>query len=228
MLMTASMRNAPAAALMLITLAAACGPDAAAHAARSPADSVRADSVARARQDSINRTLPGYVVDSILPVEAQLRRFRAATGGPEVTGLVGASPSRDALVSRFVRALAAADTAELLAMVVSAREFADLIYPESPNVHPPYQQDPALAWRMIQSPSGSGLTRLIRRAGGIPVTLAGYRCDPTPGVQGHNRFWTNCTLRLVGAQGDTSTHRFFGNIVERAARFKVMSYRNEF
>src|SRR5688572_3108316 len=84
--------------------------------ARSPQDSVLADSIARARQDSINRRLPGYVVDSILPVEEELRRFRlavreqgASTGTDTndiVTALTSGSDSREALVRRFIKALA--------------------------------------------------------------------------------------------------------------------------
>jgi hypothetical protein len=45
---------------------AACGEG---HAAA--VDSARADSIALVRQDSINRAQPGYVVDSILPMEEQ-------------------------------------------------------------------------------------------------------------------------------------------------------------
>lgn len=186
------------------------------------------DSLARVRQDSINRTLPGYVIDSILPVEEQLRRFRASIGGTPVTSLQHGSPSRGALIDRFMRALVAGDSAVLRAMVVSPREFADLIYPESPNVRPPYQQDPALVWRTIQNPSESGFIRLVRRAGGVPVKLKSYRCDAKPVSEGVNRLWGNCVLTLVGKQGDTSTHRFFGSILERGGRFKFMSYKNEF
>lgn len=192
------------------------------------ADSARMDSLARARQDSINRTLPGYVVDSILPVAEQLRRFRLAIGGSPVTRLQHASRSRDALVQRFMRAVATSDSVALVQMVVNAREFADLVYPESPNTKPPYQQDPALTWRTIQNPSGTGYRRLLRRAGGMPINLVSYRCDPMPGQQGRNRFWTHCLLRLADAQGHQSTHRFFGNILERDGLFKFMSYANEF
>lgn len=187
-----------------------------------------ADSVARARQDSINRTLPGYVVDSILPVEEALRRFRRVVGGTPVTSLRHASRSRDDLVARFLRAVIARDSTALREMVIDAREFADIIYPESPNMRPPYRQDPALVWRTIQNPSASGLKRLVRRAGGIPVRLAEYQCQPTPERQGRNRFWRNCQLVLIGPRGDSSTHRFFGSIVERDGQFKFMSYRNEF
>src|SRR5688572_26727647 len=97
-------------------------------AATASADTVRADSIARARQDSINRAQPGYIVDSILPVEEELRRFREAVGGAGVTTLANGSPSRDALVRRLVQAVAKQDSADLRAMSVTAREFADLVY----------------------------------------------------------------------------------------------------
>src|SRR5512138_1154903 len=45
------------------------------------ADSTSADSIERARQDSINRSQPGYVVDSARPPEEDLRRFRDVLGG---------------------------------------------------------------------------------------------------------------------------------------------------
>ncbi len=191
-------------------------------------DSIARDSAARAQQDSINRTLPGYVIDSILPVEEMLRRFRAKIGGGPVAAFQRGSRSRDALVQRFVKAVVANDSVSLRAMQVNASEFAYLIYPESPNTKPPYTQDPALVWRSIQNPSESGFIRLVRRAGGVPVRLAGYECDPNAVRQGMNGFWANCRLRLVGAGGDTSTHRFFGTIVERGGQFKFMSYKNEF
>ena len=66
----------------------------------------RADSIARARQDSINRASPGYVIDSVLPVEEEIRRFRAAVGGATAAELQHASASRTELVERFVRDLA--------------------------------------------------------------------------------------------------------------------------
>ena len=195
---------------------------------RAATDSATADSIARARQDSINRARPDYVVDSILPVEEQLRRFRMAIGGDPLTRLQHASPSRDALVKRFMQAVAASDSTALVQMVVNAREFADLVYPESPNIKPPYQQDPALTWRTIQNPSGTGYRRLLRRAGGMPIILVSYQCDPQAGRQGRNRFWTHCMLQLKDEKGQTATHRFFGNILERDGQFKFMSYSNEF
>ena len=198
------------------------------HGSTVRADSVRADSIARARQDSINRASPGYVIDSVLPVEEELRRFRAAVGGAEVTELQHASPSRTALVRRFVRDLAARDSVDLMQAVISPREFADLIYPSSPNTHPPYRQSPGFVWMQIGGQSSSGLKRVLQRRGAAGAHLPRPHVLAKPDVQGANRLWTQCVVRLVSPAGDTTTQRLFGTIVERGGRFKFVSYANQF
>jgi len=221
--------NRTARCLLTTALAAlACAPNAEESARQAAVDSVRADSITRVRQDSINRASPGYVVDSILPVEEELRRFRVAIGGQPVTALAGASDSREALVRRFMKALAADDSVELRAMALRPREFADLVYPESPYTHSPYRQSPALVWSQIQNPSASGFTRLIRRLGKQPLQYLNHRCDPNPDRQGHNLIWTNCLIHLAGPNGETSNHRLFGSIIQRDGKFKIVSFRNEF
>ncbi len=191
-------------------------------------DSVRGDSIDRARQDSVHRAQPGYVIDSILPVEEELRRFRASVPGDSAVALVGGSRSREALVRRFVRALAANDSADLQAMAVRSREFADLYSPESPYTHEPYRQSPALAWSLIQNPSSSGLTRLVRRLGGKPLGYVSHRCEPTVGREGRNTRYKGCLVRITDGAGDTATKRYFGSIIERDGRYKFLSYTNQF
>jgi hypothetical protein len=213
---------------ILLATAGCTASDIRSETPRNSADSARADAIARARQDSINRAQPGYVVDSILPLEEELRRFRAALPGDSATALAGGSPSREALVRRFVRALAANDTADLQRMAVRGREFADLYYPESPYTRPPYRQSPALAWSLIQNPSTSGLTRLVRRLGGKSITYVGHRCDPKVVHEGRNVRYAGCLIRIVGEQGDTVTKRYFGSILERDGQFKFLSYTNQF
>jgi hypothetical protein len=196
----------------------------------------RADSLARARQDSINRTLPGYVVDSILPVEEELRRFRLAVSErgsmdgdrDPLNALTGASESREALVQRFIKALVESDSADLRAMHLSAREFADIVYPESPYTHPPYRQSPALVWNQITMPSSSGLTRLLRRVAGEPLRYVDHSCDEKPEPQGRNLIWMDCTVRTANSSGEESRRRLFGSIIEREGRFKFVSYSNAF
>lgn len=190
-------------------------------------DSVRADSLARVRQDSINRTLPGYVVDSILPVDEQLRRFRASIPGDSATHFAHASSSRDALVKRFGDALAASDSLAMRDMLITAREFADLFYPESQFTKPPLREAPAVVWMTIQNPSASGFRRLLRRVAGTSIRVAGYTCDPNPQHYGANTLW-NCQVKVPDLKGNVTLHRYFGSIVERHGEFKFLSYKNEF
>jgi hypothetical protein len=221
--------NSTALILFAAVLAVvACAPTKEQQARRIAADSARADSVNRARQDSMNRASPGYVVDSILPVEEEIRRFRVAIGGQTVSALGGGSGSRAALVRRFMKSLAANDSADLRAMVLNAREFVDLVYPESPYTHPPYRQSPALVWNQIQNPSASAYSRLVRRLGKQPLRYRDHGCDANPDRQGRNLIWTNCFVRLAGPNGDTTTHRLFGSIIQRDGEFKIVSYKNEF
>jgi hypothetical protein len=189
---------------------------------------MQADSIARAAQDSINRTLPGYVVDSILPIQEELRRFRLAAGGEAVAELRGGSRSRVSLIRRFVKAVAARDTADLKAMNIDAREFADLIYPESPYTRSPYRQSPTLVWDQIQNPNRAGLNRLVRRMGGRPLGYAGYSCEERPERQGRNVVWTGCLVQLADSSGEIVRRRLFGSIIERDSQFKIVSYTNEF
>lgn len=217
------------AAIALSSAVAACGPAGAeARMALAAADSARNDSIARARQDSINRAQPGYVVDSILPIDEEIRRFKAAVGGREVAALQDASPSRDALVRRIVADVANGDSLDLARAAITPREFIDLVYPTSPYTHAPYRQAPGLVWMSIANHSQSGYTRLVRRRGGVGLALASYACDERPEIQGENRLWSKCVLRLVGPERDTTTQRWFGTILERAGRFKLIGYANQF
>lgn len=215
--------------LSAIVIAGGCSPggDQQQLADATP-DSARADSIARARQDAINRATPGYVIDSILPIDEEVRRFRVAIGGHPTVTFQNGSNTREALVRRFVKALVARDSADLRAMLLSPREFADLVYPESPYTHPPYRQSPALVWNQIQNPSESGLTRLVRRLGGQPLRYDGYACEAKADLQGHNLIWTGCVLRLADQTGEIRANRLFGSIIERDGKFKFVSYANEF
>jgi len=213
-----------------LLLVAACGahesPAADSLAARD--DSVRADSLTDARQDSINRSTPGYVVDSLLPPEEEARRFRAAFPGDSATAFVGGEGNRHALVRRFIRSLAAADTNDLRKMVVKGREFVDIYYPGSQYANGPYHQPVGFAWRMIQNPSVAGFTKLVRRLAGHPMTFVLERCEPKVLREGKVDRHTGCLVRIVDERGDSVSKRLFGSIVSYEGRYKFLSYTNDF
>ena len=208
--------------LVLACVVCGCGEG---HAAA--ADSAQADSVARVRQDSVNRAQPGYVVDSILPIEEQLHRFRA--GVPDtVRQFVGGAASGDALVRDFMRSLAASDTAALVRLTISRAEFAWLIYPDSPLSAPPYRLAPELAWMQHAAASGTGLTRLLERLGGSGLQFRSWRCQEGPVLEGANRLWRGCSVRFERPGAKQQTLRLFSSIIERQGRFKILSYANGF
>ena len=207
----------------LLALVVACGEG---HAA-SAIDSARADSITLVRQDSINRAQPGYIVDSILPMDEQLRRFRAGLNEIPRT-LNGSAHSKDQLMRSFVRALESADTLGLVRLALTRAEFAYLMFPESPLSAPPYSQAPALAWMQYSYSSGTGLERLLNRLGGKPLGFRSLSCSESPVVEGSNRIWKDCTVRFSPPGGSAQTLQLFASIIEREGRYKILSYANAF
>jgi hypothetical protein len=170
------------------------------------------------------RSVPaGIVVDSSFPVEEQIRRFKAARSGAAATELTGGSASRDALVARFVTAVANHDTADIRSMALNAAEYIDLYYPSSMFAKPPYQQSPELRWFLMQELSNRGISRLLQRYGGQPIALRAYRCAAQPIVEGENKQWDRC---VVSWNLQPSNLRIFSTIIERDGRFKIMSFAN--
>ncbi len=167
----------------------------------------------------------GVIVDSIVPIEEELRRFRADLPY-EASVLAEVALSRDALVERFVDALARADLAALQSLVLDRSEFAFLYYPFTRYTHPPYELGPGLLWVQIQNRSSKGLTRALNRFGGERLRYAGHECNPVPETEERNTLWTNCQVSLLLPGGESYRGRLFGTILERGGRFKFVSYAN--
>ena len=166
---------------------------------------------------------PPTHVDSILPRDEALRRFKQGTRATEA--LSGGTTSRDALVRAFVSALAARDTARLGRLALDRDEFAYLYYPTTPQGRPPYDLAPDLMWFTLQTGSDKGLGRALEANGGRSLRLASYHCDPMPSREGENLVWGPCVVRYR-VDGRLREARLFGLILERQGRFKFVSYGN--
>jgi hypothetical protein len=166
----------------------------------------------------------GRVVDSALPREEALRRFREKL--PHVDSLAGGTKSRDELVAAYLRALASADTAALLRLAVTRAEFAWLYYPTTPMGKPPYDLEPGLMWFLHTERNDEGLSKALQLYGGKPMTLVDYDCGPKASHEGENIVYGPCALRWRTAKGDTLTVRLFNQILERGGRFKILSFGN--
>jgi hypothetical protein len=162
----------------------------------------------------------GGVVDSILPIAEHLRRFRLSL--PQVDTLTHASPTRDALVERWARAIGANDTTALNAMIMTRAEFAWLYYPESPMSKPPYEAPPELLWGQLLASSNKGATQLVRRFGGSVVTASKLTCAAPPDTHGAIILHNRCTVRLSAPGKETVEGVLFGTLVQHAGRFKFV------
>ena len=169
---------------------------------------------------------PATVVDSVLPMDVALDRFRADLS--EARALTSGADTRDALVRSVVDALAASDTMAFEALAVDRAEWAWLYFPSSTVARPPYELPPGLAWFQLQERNRRGALRALRELGGHALDYKGYACDPEPSMEGANRLWTNCAVTLGRDGAEPVTLRLFGAILERDGRFAVLSYTNDF
>lgn len=169
---------------------------------------------------------PERVVDSILPIDEEIRRFQA-TVADTPTALRDGATALDELVERFVDAIEAADTAALEPLVMTRAEFGFLYYPHTRFTAKPYELAPALLWFQIQNQQSRSLTRLVRDVWGRPIGFRGYTCDDEARSEGPNRVWDSCSLLVDGLDTDEVRLRLFGSIVERDGVFKFVSLSNE-
>lgn len=177
--------------------------------------------VSAAGHDAAPAIVAAGVVDSILPLEEELRRFQAGLARPR--GLSGGAASREALVRRFVEHLARRDTSGLAALLLTRAEFAHLVYPGSSYTRPPYRTPPDIVWMQLVAGSSKGLSRLLREDVQVR-SYVGHRCADEAMDDGEARLWRQCRVRVAMAGGDTVEARLFGVIVEHDGQYKFASY----
>ena len=168
---------------------------------------------------------PARVVDSVVPRDEAVRRFRV--GLPPADSLTGGAVSRDALVAAFMGALGAADTGAIVDLAITRSEFAYLYYPTAARGLPPYDLEPSLMWFMLFEASDQGIRRALQAYGGTPLTLVDYDCGSGALEEGENRIYGPCVVRWRAENGDTVSARLINQIFEREGRFKVLSYANK-
>ena len=179
-----------------------------------------------AREPTNSSVAASGPVDSILPIEEALRRFRADL--PSVDRLEGGASSRDALVRAFVRAVERNDTTTVRRLHVTKAEYAYLYFPTSIYMSEPYRQPPELAWLLAAQSSEKGIGRVLRRLGGRHIAFAGYDCTAET-REGANAFWRSCTVDYLDPEtGTRLARRLFGTIIARDGHFKFLTYANDF
>ena len=165
------------------------------------------------------------VVDSIRPLEEEIRRFTSSW--PPESALAGGAPSREDLVRQWVGALEAGDTATLARLHITPGEFIGLYYPNSIYREPPYRQSPSLVWFRMARSSSQGVTRVMRRHGGVPLGYRSLRCEAAPSTLGLLRIWSGCVVLRRGESGP-GAQRLFGPIIAHGGQYKFLTYASEY
>jgi hypothetical protein len=163
-------------------------------------------------------------VDSIFPIEEEIRRFASAHGTAE--SLAGGAESLSELTEMFAAAANSGDADAIRALMVTRAEFGSLHYPHTQHARPPYELAPALVWFQLENRSGRGITRLLRWIEGAELETGAVRCDPAQ-PHGSGRLWTGCTVDVRQADGSVDPMRLFGPVLEHDGRFKLLSAANE-
>lgn len=172
--------------------------------------------------DSVPVT-PAQVVDSVLPADEALARFRADIRDIPA-GLRGAAESPQALLAEILDLLATSDTAGFERIALDRAEFAYLYYPSSPLARAPYELPPELAWFRLRQENRIGVLRMLREMGGSRHPDAELVCPENPVMQSENRIWTGCRVRTA----DGEEVGLFGALLEREGLWKVISFANDY
>ncbi|WKW12768.1 hypothetical protein Strain138_002077 [Pseudogemmatithrix spongiicola] len=169
---------------------------------------------------------PGYVVDSALPIDTLLARFRATLPDTPST-LVGGEVSPERLTRALLGAISAQDTATIRRLVLNRSEFGWLYYPHTRYTRRPYELGPDLLWIQVNENSEKGIVRLLRRYGGSRLRFEALACPDSATVEGPNTITGPCTVTFAAADSAARTLQIFGSIIARDGRHKFVSYANE-
>lgn len=225
MLRTSQSHHAAIVAAALLLAACTGSRDGAADSGSSTSDTPLATAADSQAAHVRAVVAAGGVVDSVLPIAEQLRRFRADLGN-DPDSLRGGSSSINALVERWARAVSKNDTAALTAMTLDRAEFAWVYYPGSKLSTPPYEAPPQLLWGQIQSNSDNGMRRMFAKFGNRPFRVESVECPAASDSTDRMRAFSDCAVRVRTENGPVVTARFFGSIIEARGRFKFLGYAN--
>jgi hypothetical protein len=143
---------------------------------------------------------------------------------PQTIALEGGVASLDELLRTVERALADSDTARLFDLMVSEREYREVLYPALPASQPPINAPFETIWVTHFPEAYRGLLRTVGLYGGRDLHILELRFDRPD--QDFGRFILHETSR-VDIQVDgrrEDNRRLFGSVIHAGGRWKVLSY----
>jgi hypothetical protein len=152
---------------------------------------------------------PPSHVDSVFPIEEEVRRMREQLGGGGASVLAGGASSAEELAARYVEAIEQMDRGKLALLTLTPLEFLDLYYPHTRFVNRPYELSPQLVWFQLENSRSKEMGRALERFSGRALGYRGYECADDV-MEGPNRILGRCTLRLEGGEALSLPGRMMG------------------
>jgi hypothetical protein len=148
----------------------------------------------------------------------------AESPAPAAVRLEGGAASLEELLRTVERALAESDTARLFDLMVSEREYREVVYPELPASQPPIGASFESIWVTHFPDAYRGLLHGLRDYGGRDVRILEVRFDLPD--QDFGRFILHETSRVdIEVEGRREDdRRLFGSVIHAGDQWKVLSY----
>jgi hypothetical protein len=143
---------------------------------------------------------------------------------PEALVLTGAAASLDDLLRTVESGLAVSDTTRLYDLMISEREYRQILFPAFPASHPPITAGFETVWILQYPDSYRGLMRLLERYGGRDIRILAVRFDRPD--QDFVNFVLHETSRVdVTVDSEPLENvRLFGSVVRIGDQWKVLTY----
>ncbi len=134
--------------------------------------------------------------------------------------------SPEAIGQAVIEALNRGDAAGLHRLRVGRDDYLSWLWPTFPSSRPPYNFPPDFAWSNLNKQCAIGVEKWIRRYGNMNLTLVDIRFEhPTEKYRGF-RLLRGTVLTVQTTDGKKVELRLLGSVVEKGARYKLMSYKD--
>jgi hypothetical protein len=130
------------------------------------------------------------------------------------------------LFDKLLEALERKDTAALIGMMISEKEFKEWLWWEFPASRPEANIPIDFAWENHIRNSAKGLRMALRDYGGKKLYYASHRFEEGEDKYQSFIIHTKTRVTVVDSMGKEEELKVFGSVVEMNGRYKLLSYRD--
>ena len=167
---------------------------------------------------------PGYVPANDPEADA-VRTGRRQAAKIDIP-FTGSKSSPELLAEGILDALQARDIQGLLALGITSKEFADIMYPEFPESRPICNSDASTAFFFLDRTNHSGCNLGLSNWGGQDLQLQGIRYTVGRAPYTNFTLYRGVSIYVIRPNGEEGVIKFARTFAERNGTWKVYSYKD--